>query len=72
MCSLLPLSAWGAAVYIDYLAPFHELSGEASVRRAQRSMTVCAKGSLFLGTEAMSTKSVFLRLLSQPAAGVGM
>lgn len=67
-----PTSAWGATVHIDYLAPFHGLSGEAAVRRAQCSMTICAKGSLFLGTEAMSTKSVFLRLLSQPAAGVGM
>lgn len=33
--SLLPLPAQGTTVYIDYPAPFHGLSGEAAVSRAQ-------------------------------------
>lgn len=45
--SLLPLAAQGTTVYIDYPAPFHGLSGEAAVSRAQHRMIICAKGSLF-------------------------
>lgn len=71
-CSPLPLPVQGAAVHVDYLALCCGLSGEAAVRRAQYSVTVCAKGSLFPGRKERSTKSVFLGLLSQLAAEVGM
>lgn len=59
-------------VCIDHPAPFRGLSGEAAVSRAQHRVIVCAKGYLFPNTEEMSTKGVFLGLLSQPPAGVGM